>query len=238
MKKTITAITLLAGAATGYSQGLINFNAYVSGFKIGFYNAGASDVDNYSVTYNGYTVSEVLGNNTATHEAPTGTAAYTGAALSGTGYSAELLVGPAGISSVGGTVLEGGTPVGLTPWGGGTGNVLTFHTGAANSQFISGSSGVTLPTEDYYAVGDNVSEAIAVWNNDGGTLTTLAAAQQAGEPWGIGNVVQGATSGPPGTGSALPTTLESFSLGTSVPEPSTIALGVMGASALLFRRRK
>jgi hypothetical protein len=41
-----------------------------------------------------------------------------------------------------------------------------------------------------------------------------------------------------GAPSILPAGLESFSLTAAVPEPSTIALGVMGASALLFRRKK
>jgi hypothetical protein len=47
-----------------------------------------------------------------------------------------------------------------------------------------------------------------------------------------GLYVSGAGTPPPLEG------LESFSLTTAVPEPSTIALGVIGASTLLFRRRK
>jgi hypothetical protein len=245
MKKTLTAITLLAGAVSGYSQGAISFNAYAggsTGCKIALYNTSIGGT--YAVSYGGFSVTEVLGNSAQAHENPPGLQTYTGAPLSGTGYSAELLVGPAGISTPGGTV--GG--VGLLPFGGAGevgGSPATFKTGAATVGFISAAEGVTLPTQSYFTVGDSVSVAIAAWNNEGGTVTTLAAAQAAdlntpgSDPWGISNVAQtGALTAPPATGVALPTTLESFSLGVSTPEPSTIALGVMGASALLFRRRK
>ena len=44
---------------------------------------------------------------------------------------------------------------------------------------------------------------------------------------------------PPGTATSLEGKLSSFAVTASaVPEPSTIALGVMGLSVLLFRRRK
>ena len=84
----------------------------------------------------------------------------------------------------------------------------------------------------------------------GGTLTSLAAAQayEAANPgsavWGISPV-----SSLTQTGGANAQTVPNFSGGSNpdmsfalgiaaTPEPSTIALGVMGASALLFRRRK
>jgi hypothetical protein len=241
MKKTLTVISLLAGAVSGYSQGAIAFNEYTTALRQAVYNVQPAQYNNTSVSYGGYTTTETLGSSTAaiqTKETPPGTTVYAaGSQLSGTAFSAELLVGPAGLTSLSGTV----NGVGLLPWGGSNGipaSVAGFKTGANNTGMINSTAGVTLPTQTYYAVGDSVSVAIAAWNNEGGTITSLLAAQQANDPWGISNIEQsGATTAAPNTPVALPAGLESFSLG-SVPEPSTIALGVMGASTLLFRRRK
>jgi hypothetical protein len=108
--------------------------------------------------------------------------------------------------------------------------------------------------------GDNASVAVAAWYNGNGTITSYAAASAANVPYGHSAVymqtglgetgtVNGETgngaqpSNPPdmgnGNGQAGSSGggLTSFSLIT-VPEPSTIALGVMGACAFLARRRK
>jgi hypothetical protein len=237
MKKTLTVVTLLAGAVAGYSQGAINFNIYTANFKQAVYGMQSGPV---AVNYNGYTVNETIGSSSLLHESPTGSTVYTSAPL-GAGFSAELLIGPAG-ASLGA----------LLPFGGGNNNgvVSAFHTGAANTGFVASTAGVTLDSTSAsagaYAVGNTVSVALAAWNNEGGTVTSLAQAQAAdaatpnSDPWGISNVVQsGALTAPPTAPvSLLGSGLESFSLGVVGPEPSTIALGVMGASAFLFRRRK
>jgi len=91
--------------------------------------------------------------------------------------------------------------------------------------------------------GSDVSVQLAAWYNDGGTITSLAQAKQDGVPWGvsaIANAVSGGPnpSGPASTATALPSALiGNFDVAT-VPEPSTIALGVMGASAFLMRLRR
>jgi hypothetical protein len=83
--------------------------------------------------------------------------------------------------------------------------------------------------------------ALVAWYN-GGTGLTYAAALAAGDPVGtspldnLGSL--GGVGGPPAGTTADLLGLESFSLALPVPEPSTIALGVIGASTLLFRRRK
>jgi len=86
--------------------------------------------------------------------------------------------------------------------------------------------------------------AVACWYNGGGTITTLAAASASTSGiWGESAEVVNAqltepssvTGGAPGIPN--PETANSFRL-TSVPEPSSIALGVMAASAFLARRRK
>jgi len=86
--------------------------------------------------------------------------------------------------------------------------------------------------------GGTATVALAAWFNGGGAYTSLAAAQAAGQAWGESAATTvtglGGTGSPPATPPAIG--VPSFSL-TSTPEPSTIALGVMGASAFLLRRR-
>lgn len=234
MKKTITVIALLAGAVSGYSQGQIYWAGYSGNLRLQTFVAQPGNGGSYSVTYAGVTGHEIVGNTSATLEKPAGTTVYTGALLSGTAYDNELLVGPAGITSVGGTV-DG---VGLAVYG----TIENFKTGANNTGMpVPANQTVQLPTETYFAVGDQVSVAIAAWSSAYPSLAAAVASGVSGV-WGISPVEQttaaGGLTAVPNTGELLPTTLESFSLATTVPEPSTIALGVMGASALLFRRRK
>jgi len=109
---------------------------------------------------------------------------------------------------------------------------------------------ITFPDPGIPGTGINISTASAtialyVWYNGGAGLT-LAQAQADGDPWGVspldyinnlGNTfMNGNDNNPPNTPSDLQG-LQSFSL-IVVPEPGTTALGVIGASALLFRRRK
>jgi len=85
--------------------------------------------------------------------------------------------------------------------------------------------------------------ALAAWYNNSGAITSLAAAETAKVPYGwstpftLGGL--GGTGSPPATPPLL-TGLTSFSLVTpaAVPEPGIITLGIMGAGALLMRRRK
>ena len=97
---------------------------------------------------------------------------------------------------------------------------------------------------------NNANVALAAWYNGGGLYTTLAEAQAAGVPTGespvviIGGLGEPASVENAGLGGshtpslpAEPYGLTSFSL-VSTPEPSTIALGVMGVGAFLARRRK
>jgi len=230
MKKTLTVIALLAGAVSGYSQGEVVFNLYSSTLKLAIYGPQSIGASTYSVTYGGSTVSEEIGNTAAGTETPKGTSTYTGTGLSGTAYDVELLAGPGGISTPGGSV----NGVGLVP----VSSVFNFKTGAATAGIMSGNSPVTFPTESYFGSGQTASVAIAAWSSAYPTLAAAVASGISGT-WGISPVVQfGPLVTNPTPSPAMPTTLESFSLGTSVPEPSTIALGVMGASALLFRRKK
>jgi len=94
--------------------------------------------------------------------------------------------------------------------------------------------------------------AVACWYNAGGTINSLAAASAAHVPYGIslpfvmtglGEDAADETSfnngsQTPGTLTPAMNQLTSFSLIGTVPEPSTIALGVMGVCAFLARRKK
>lgn len=85
------------------------------------------------------------------------------------------------------------------------------------------------------APGANATLTVKAWEASGGA--TYAAALAAGKKTGSSDAITVATGGvgaPPSLPAVL-TGLKSFNL---VPEPSTIALGALGAAVLLFRRRK
>jgi hypothetical protein len=130
------------------------------------------------------------------------------------------------------------------PGTGHIGTVSTFHKGAA-------------------WLGNSAEGAVVAWFNGGGQFSTLAAAQAAQVPWGQSAIFEmdgliepssvmtddnNGTTTPGQAGTAylqgadfnagVNTAFMSFNLTQPVPEPSTIALGVMGACAFLARRRK
>jgi hypothetical protein len=139
---------------------------------------------------------------------------------------------------------------------------FTTSGGTANA-YLAGQNLTTdpgIPFTGYDAVNQQIDQkawlGIAAWYNGGGAYTTLAQAQAAGAPWGISTVVKSSNLGEPSSvetanngGQITPGTTPpnlpsnignggwSFSL-VSTPEPSTIALGVMGFGAFLARRRK
>jgi hypothetical protein len=80
--------------------------------------------------------------------------------------------------------------------------------------------------------GTSQSFVIRAWETAGGSF---ANASIKGETGPFSNKVGG---DPGGGGAATPPENTIFTGFVMVPEPSTIALGVLGAAALLFRRRK
>ena len=234
-------MTLLAGAMSGYSQGQCTL-ADTTSFAIQVWGPQSLVASTVAVTYGGKTVYEVQGdssnpNNTWIAAGGSATATYTGAAA-GSGYTVELLAAPGS-----GDALTSLVPV---PAANG-GIVTTWYTGSAATGF--GGFWQTGQTVTLGYTGA-ATVAIAAWNNEGGTVSSLAAAEAAGDPWGIstlGSITLTTAPTAPGElpipGNPAQTTdyisggIEGFSMGV-VPEPSTIALGVIGASAFLFRRRK
>jgi hypothetical protein len=219
MKKTIAAIVLLAGAVSGYAQGQINMNDYSDpAFSIQIFNA--SQPSDVTVTYGGYTGFEVQGN--TVNDLNPGSTYYIGGPL-GFGYSICLLAGAAG-DSLAQLVPVAGTTFSSWISAGGGG----YWYAPANLATIPGITTVA-------------TLAIAAWNNEGGAVTSLGVAQATpGDAWGFSALATEAvgygTVPPPN----LPAGITSFSLASATPEPepSTIALVVIGASAFLMRLRR
>lgn len=141
--------------------------------------------------------------------------------LDGVNYSVQLFAGP-----------DAGS---LAP----IGNPLPFRAGAGAGSWAG--FDLTIPTVAPGAVAFLQARA---WFNAGGTLTSFAAAQAAGQAWGQSGVFQSLPLGGGNPPNPSPNTIGnplaannigSFSL---VPEPSTYALMALGACALMFRRRK
>jgi hypothetical protein len=83
------------------------------------------------------------------------------------------------------------------------------------------------------AGGTTVSLIMRAWNTSAGSFDTA----KASGTWGESTPFSVTLTSAPSTPADLPSSFTGFNL-TIVPEPSTIALGVLGAAALLIRRRK
>jgi hypothetical protein len=230
MKKALIIGALLASSTGLFAQGTVQFSDIASTFTIHIYQPNPA---NPSV--------EIQGN--AANDKPVGATSYAG-------------LTPVGGSGTG-TGLGNGSEVTvqIEASGGGTSAVAlnllspvsqyttTAYTLAAGAGLFV-KPAIATDTGIPNSQNGNATVAIAAWYNNGGSITSLAAAQAAsGGIWGesqasfitgLGNP-QGS---PPTTPPAL-SGITSFSLTqvSSSPEPSTIALGVMGASAFLLRRR-
>jgi len=217
MKKSITgAVALLAGAVIAHGQGLISFG------------------DFYSSNPNGYTTVTFGGNPVGGSATHTGTPADTGV---GSDWSVELY-GVAGTTGVTAAQVEA-SPVQLD--GAATGTFVTATLAGVPAGYLGQWSST--------AVGDigtgpgAATVAIAAWYNNGGTIASITAAQAAGFANGWSALGTVTTTTAPSLPAPLPNlggtiaTVGNVGSG-SVPEPSSIALGVMGVGAFLARFRK
>jgi hypothetical protein len=118
-----------------------------------------------------------------------------------------------------------GAPVALTP-------ATTFRTTSAAAMFYVNepTSGIIVPG---VPAGSTANIQLRAW---------FGAASYDAAPdtqRGVSNIIPVSLGGTPAVGAPIPdavlTGLQGF---TIVPEPSTVAFGILGAAALLFRRRK
>jgi len=242
MKKTLIVTACLAAGAMGaYAQGTIAFNDHL---------AGTLEIQIYSPQVATPTV-ETTGNSAA--DIPAGTQVYTGTAIGGTAtgsgptgwgngnnYTAELF-------ALGATSLPT-SPAAFTALSPVSQYESTFYTVSAGTGLFKAVSPSSDPgiSGTGLAGSPGATVSVAVWYNGGGTITSLAAAQAANVPYGwsapyvqgnLGNVVP--TGGTPNPAPSLGG-LTSFSLVTTstVPEPCTFVLGLLGTAGFLLRRRK
>jgi len=224
----------LAGAVAAYGQGQLVWSDGQNGYEIAIL---APNPASPSV--------EQTGN--SSYDTPAGTATYGGGWIGGTSTapgngvgatttengidytaSGNFTVGLYMAGTAGGltTAITSGAPVG-------TG---TVESGGSAGLYSAGNGGSAVDPND----ASSAWVGIAAWYNAGGTITSYEAAVAAGDPAGY---VESTSAVPIGAAPSPAGNLQggygltSFSLAT-VPEPSTIALGVVGACSLLLRRRK
>jgi hypothetical protein len=236
MKKALTMAGIMAGAFGAFAQGTITWNDAQTGYTIAIISPSTATP----------TV-EVQGANN--NDVPSGTTSYTGGWIGNTtgspggGIGATPTAGPGtpslnyqtfGNFEVGlyldtslaalTTDIKTGLPVAVLPalGGGNAGLYQTTTTTTADANIVGGTA---------------VFVGIAAWYDVG--AASYAASPVHGYVESTVTATLGGAGSPPGTPPGMAGLgITSFSLATSVPEPSTIALGVMGASAFLMRLRR
>jgi len=226
MKKNLLVIAgLLCATAGAFAQGSLQFSDRVTGTSTAAVVAPIYAQDTSDPT------SQKYGNAATgpTTPIPAGTQTYTGAPLVGSGFTASIWARPAGSS--GAFVQAATTPFRVTT----STTLFGFWT-------TPGTATVIPNVASDPAVRAEI--LIRVWDNKGGTLTSWDAVVNNAANNGVarGESRPFTVADQLGNGGLVlsPTLagLQSFQL-YIVPEPSTIALGILGAGCLfLLRRRK
>jgi hypothetical protein len=248
MKKTLAVLTLLAGAVSGYSQGQVGWSDYNNtDFQITIWSPQTAAAA---------AGTQLNGNSPGTFGTgllPTGADFPAGTQ---TGYTGV----PLGGSATGATSpsdYANGTLWSVQLYAGAPGTTLAAVSGAVANMYtvsdnqglydVTGNPNATIPG---VAAGSPASLQLKAWYNGGGTISSYEAAVADGlakAPNGVSTVGQinlgGGTVTPPDLPSPLTTAsgtagITSFNVTSAVPEPSTIALGLVGASAFLMRLRR
>lgn len=107
------------------------------------------------------------------------------------------------------------------------GDAAPFLTGGSAGFFLGGVQDAGV------AAGTTVSAVVRAWDTATGATFDAASIKGESAAWDL-DIVGNPAGSPPAPPAAL-VGMQSFSL---VPEPSTIALAILGGVALLFRRRK
>jgi len=222
MKKLLLTTAALAIVTSALAQGTVQFNTRLTlGSPPYFTQVFMPEAGGQQKT-----------GNTAAN-LPAGTQTYTGAPLTGSGWSAQLF-------SISGNTLPAGP---FTPYG--VPVTDTFASSAPVTTFRTGTSaGAVSPNTSTLAnVAADAASAVLqmrVWPSSFGSWASAVAAFQANDPLAligaspafVVNLIGGSINGPPQL------TGVSFSV-VPAPEPSSFALAGMGlASLLIFRRRK
>jgi hypothetical protein len=140
-----------------------------------------------AVAYGGYSGFEEMGtspNNDLNHP---GTTVFADGSALGTGYDVQLLAAPGAGDALSTLVPTG--PVISTWWtaAGGDPGSLT-GSGPLNGFWLSGA----IVTINGAAADTSATVALSAWDNEGGTVTSLSAAQAANDPWGVSDTGGGA----------------------------------------------
>jgi hypothetical protein len=222
MKKLVITLSLLAGATAGYSQGQLNWSDY---------QGAAGGLPAFSISvFEGTAGGPSGGPGNTSSDLPPGTATYTGAPLSAAGEMIGLYDGTTAAAAQ--NAVATGTPIATD----------TFNNGNAFPGRWDVTGSLTA-TDGANPSGTAVFVELAAWS--GGFSSYAAALASGTASTGLSGVSSGSTTlGGGGTPPAVSGTLagiglQSFSLVPApTPEPSTIALGVIGASTFLMRLRR
>jgi|SRR6185295_15937270 len=212
MKTILSLILLVLGLESGLAQGTITVGNSFTGFRSPIYGPQAGD-DSVSLSGNG------------SLSTPTGSTAYTGPLLQGTGFTFAVFYGASSVSDQNQLTLLISTTFRTA-----TGNVLP-------AGLITTLTDVVVPG---ITPGNQAALQVRVWDNQGGTITSYGNA-----------ILSGRTSiflsGPlGGVGTAGPvltpnmTGWQSFNINCGAcPEPSVWALTtLLGGASLLLRKIK
>jgi hypothetical protein len=232
MRKNLLVVALLMSAFGAFGQGTVNFNNRLTSgsppdtgpvvapfFDVNPANPFERKSGNPTSDWNGTSGPSPI---------PTGTQTYAGAPLVGTGFTVTLWAANAQQPDDALVLISTTTMTTRSQL-----NFKGFINAPSIAPVVPGAAGNT---------SDRAKFEIRVWDNKGGTITSwqqVLLAQNNNVARGMSGILT--IDSPLGVGSTPSPTLQnlrSFQLFV-VPEPSVIALGVLGAGCLfLLRRRK
>jgi hypothetical protein len=221
-KNMIIAALSLVSAVGAFGQGQVVFATRVTGSTLGNVNAPVYGVDPSRSTTQ-------LRGNSITNPQPVGLNGVdyrTAPLLTGTGFTAALFGGLAPITDENSANLQLVATTG-------------FRTQATLPGYVVPPAGPAPMVPGVVgASNDRATFQLRVWDNNGGTITSWAAAM-ANPSLAHGSSALFTVPFALGAGAVFPPNLEGLSsFNLVVPEPGVIALGVLGLGALLLRRRK
>jgi len=233
MKKVIAAMVIFSGAVEAYAQGQLYWGDGQRNYLIAILSPNPADP-----------ALEQTGNTSM--DTPAGSTTYGGGWIGGTATPPGGGVGPTPSSGVLGLNFQQNAnfEVGLylaTSQAALTTDILTEAPLTTGTILGNANAGLYAPASSTYttafAVGTPVYVGIAAWDTINGAASSPYTANGDKDPYGYIESSSPVTLGPGGSPAGLANIgLTSFSL--EVPEPSTLALGVVGASIFLMRLRR